>query len=108
MTATAAATAAGEGLSNNLVGPVLRAGELAEVVVEAMRRDNPDAEVNVIDKRAYLRVQVLGECIVRRATIEELLRRPFIMQEIEPILASFAGQIEATERYVRFFLDQRR
>ncbi|PWR19238.1 MmoB/DmpM family protein [Zavarzinia aquatilis] len=97
-----------EGPSNNMVGPVLRAGELADVIVEAIRRDNPDDDVNVIDKRAYLRVQVDGECVVRRATVEELLRRPFLMQEIEPILASFAGQIEATERYIRFFLDNRR
>ncbi|MCF4167019.1 MmoB/DmpM family protein [Zavarzinia compransoris] len=97
-----------DGLSGNMVGPVLRAGELADAVVEAIHRDNPDQEVTVIDKRAYLRVQVLGECVVRRATLEEVLRRPFLMQEIEPILASFAGQIESTERYVRFFLDHRR
>lgn len=92
---------------SNGVGPVLRAGELADVVVEAIRLDNPDADVSVIDKRAYLRVQIPDECIVRRTTVEQLLRRPFAMQDIEPILASFSGQIEATENYIRFFLDHR-
>ncbi|PWR17853.1 MmoB/DmpM family protein [Zavarzinia compransoris] len=101
------ATGRSNAANANMVGPVLRAGELADVIVEAIRRDNPDNEVHVADKRAYLRVSVYGECIVRRSTVEELLRRPFLMQEIEPILASFAGQIEATERYVRFFLDGR-
>ena len=105
MTVTTAAAA--ENPNANMVGPVLRAGELADVVVEAIRLDNPDCAVVVIDKRAYLRVQINGECVVRRATVEGLLRRPFIMQDIEPILASFAGQIEATEHYIRFFLDQR-
>jgi len=102
------ASVSNESLNTNMVGPVLRAGELADVIVEAIHRDNPDSDITVIDKRAYLRVQVYGECVVRRSTVEEVLRRPFLMQEIEPILASFAGQIEATERYIRFFLDNRR
>ena len=96
------------GIIGNMVGPVLRAGELADAVVEAIRRDNPDSNVAVLDKRAYLRVQMDDECIIRKTTIEAVLRRPFLMQEIEPILASFAGQIEATENQVRFFFYQRR
>jgi toluene monooxygenase system protein D len=98
----------GPGLNSNSVGPVLRAGELAEVIVEAIRRDNPDREIAVVDKRAYLRVSVEGECIIRQQTVEDVLRRPFLMQEVEPILASFAGQIEATEHHMRFYFEHLR
>lgn len=104
---SAAGTSRAEIERSNGVGPVLRAGELADVIVEAIHQDNPDSDVSVVDKRAYLRVQIPDECVVRRATVEKLLRRPFVMQEIEPILASFSGQIEATENYIRFYLEQR-
>ncbi len=89
--------------ANNLVGPVLRSCELAHTVIEAIREDNPDRDIGVVDKRAYLRVQAEQDCIVRRATVERLLGRPFQMQEIEPLLSSFAGQIETTTDHVRFY-----
>jgi toluene monooxygenase system protein D len=88
---------------DNKVGPVLRAGELADAIVEAMIEDNPGRRIEVLDKRAYLRVEVEGECIVRRATIEKMVGRPFRLQEIETVLGSFAGQIETTEETVRFY-----
>lgn len=92
--------------ANNSVGPVLRSGELARTVIEAIELDNPDAAIDVLDKRAYLRVQADGELIVRRATVEDLLGRPFQMQELEQILSSFAGQIDTTTEHMRFYFER--
>lgn len=88
---------------NNRVGPVLRAGEIAQAAVEAARDDNPDKEIRVDDKRAYVRIDTDGELILRRKTMEEVLGRPFKMADIEVDLSSFAGRIETTQEYVRFY-----
>lgn len=89
--------------TESLVGPVVRAGEVADAVAEAARLDNPSREVTVVDHTAYVRVQCADECVIRRETMEETLGRPFLMRELEVNLASFAGQIETTSDHVRFF-----
>ncbi len=94
--------------SLNMVGPVLRTGELANLIVEAIRHDNPDKEVIVSDKRAYLRVQVDRECVIRQATMERLVGRPFKLQEIEPVLGSFSGQIRSETDAMTFYFDTTR
>lgn len=100
------ATRTNQSDANNSVGPVLRSGELARTVIEAIELDNPGVAIDVLDKRAYLRVQADGELIVRRATIGELLGRPFQMQELEQILSSFAGQIDTTTEHMRFYFER--
>jgi toluene monooxygenase system protein D len=89
---------------NNRVGPVMRAGELANAVVEAAREDNPGKEIRVDDKRAYLRIDTDDELILRRETIERALGRPFRMPELEVDLSSFAGRIETRADQIRFYL----
>ena len=88
---------------NNMVGPVMRAGELAQAVIEAARIDNPDKNVFVDDKRAYIRIHTEQEMILRRETIEAELGRPFRMNDLEVDLSSFAGQIESQDNAVRFY-----
>jgi hypothetical protein len=41
----------------NPVGPVLRMGDEVEQVIAAIEDDNPDTEIEVIDRGAYIRVQ---------------------------------------------------
>ena len=98
----------GQGSENNRVGPVFRPGELADAAIEALRADNPDKEVVVDDRGAYIRVSVDGECILRRETVVHFLGREARMQEVETVLGSFAGQIETNENYMRFYLATRR
>ena len=43
------------------------------------------------------------ECVIRRETMETILGRPFKMQELETILGSFSGRIEANETFMRFY-----
>ena len=92
---------------NNMVGPVMRAGELAQAIIEAAREDNPDKEVFVDDKRAYIRIHTEQEMILNRQTIEDALGRPFKMNDLEVDLSSFAGQIESRDDSVRFYLVNR-
>ncbi|HMV52636.1 MAG TPA: MmoB/DmpM family protein, partial [Rhodocyclaceae bacterium] len=68
---------------NNRVGPVLRASDLTEGVIEAAREDNPDKVIRVDDKVAYVRIDAEGELILRRETLERTLGRPFEMAELE-------------------------
>jgi len=91
---------------NNMVGPILRQGEVANAVAEAAALDNPGKTIGVDDKVAYIRVQTEGEMTIRRATIEEMLGRPFVMRDLEVNLASFAGRIEINTDHVRFYFQK--
>lgn len=92
---------------NNRVGPVLRQGALARAVIEAAEVDNPDKTIDVDDKLAYVRVSTDGELILRRATIEEMLGKPFRMSELEVELSSFSGRIENSVEQVRFYFEKK-
>ena len=81
----------------------MRAGNLALAVIEAAKIDNPDKDIFVDDKRAYIRIHAEQEMILRQATIEEELGRPFRMNDLEVDLSSFAGQIESRDDSVRFY-----
>lgn len=91
---------------NNRVGPVLRACGITAGVIEAAEEDNPDKEIRVDDKVAYVRIDCEGELILRRATLERALGRPFRMSELEVNLASFAGRIETADDQVRFYFEK--
>ncbi|HJV84163.1 MAG TPA: MmoB/DmpM family protein [Noviherbaspirillum sp.] len=89
---------------NNRVGPVMRAGEMADAVVEAAHEDNPGKEIRVDDKRAYVRIETDNEMILRRETLERALGRPFKMPDLEIGLSSFAGRVETQPDLIRFYL----
>ena len=85
----------------------MRAGDLAQAVIAAAQIDNPGKEVFVDDKRAYIRIHTNHEMVLRRATIEEELGRPFKMNDLEVDLSSFAGQIESQDNAVRFYFTKK-
>ena len=88
---------------NNRVGPVMRHGDLALAVAEAAQIDNPGKTIAIDDKIAYLRIENDDELVLTRSTIEELLGRPFSMNDLEVELASFAGRIDTGNDRVRFY-----
>jgi len=94
-------------MGNNKVGPVMRVGELALAVVEAVKEDNPGKEINVVDKKAYLRIETDDEMILRRETIEEALGRPFKLNDLEVDLSSFAGRIDTQQEFIRFYFEKK-
>ena len=91
---------------NNRVGPVLRACSITAGVIEAAEEDNPGKPIRVVDKVAYVRIDAEGELILRRKTLEQALGWPFRMSELEVNLGSFAGRIETTDEYVRFYYEK--
>ncbi|RUI12881.1 monooxygenase [Pseudomonas aeruginosa] len=99
-------SASDNALNNNMVGPVLRAGDVAIAVGEAAEIDNPGKEIKVDDKLAYVRIGAEDELILRKETIEECLGRPFRMQELEINLSSFAGIIDMDSDRVRFYFNK--
>lgn len=99
-------TTTAQAYRNNRVGPVLRASPLTAAVVEAAEEDNPDKQIRVDDKVAYVRIDCEGELVLRRATIERALGRPFRMSELEVELGSFAGRIETGDDQVRFYFEK--
>lgn len=96
-------TSSAQAYHNNLVGPVMRCGDLAMAVIEAAKIDNPGKEVFVDDKRAYVRIHTEHEMVLHRETIEDELGRPFKMNDLEVDLSSFAGQIESGDNSIRFY-----
>jgi toluene monooxygenase system protein D len=102
-TMSASISSSAQAYHNNMVGPVMRAGDLAMAVIEAARIDNPGKEIFVEDKRAYIRIHADQEMVLRQETIEEELGRPFKMNDLEVDLSSFAGQIESQDNAVRFY-----
>jgi len=95
----------GDAIDNNRVGPVMRAGDVAQAAVEAAEMDNPNKEILVEDKIAYVRISTENELVITQESMSECLGRSFKMNEMEINLASFAGQIEATSKQMRFYFD---
>lgn len=87
--------------AQNLVGPVLQAGEMAQAVEEAIRIDNPGAEVHAIDRGSYVRIHTEHRCLLSRSTLESVLGYPVQLNEIEEHLTAFAGRIStSTDQFV--------
>lgn len=80
----------------NAVGPVLRMSEDIEAIIAAIKEDNPDTEIEVIDRGAYVRIQAQQRMTVTRTSIEHHIGRPFEMRQLEPMMSAFAGRIETT------------
>lgn len=93
--------------SKNLVGPVIQAGEFAEAIIEAIREDNPGKEVHLRSRASYVRIELEGECKLRRETVQAKLGRPFQLTEIEVNMPSFVGQIETGDEEMRFYFDRK-
>lgn len=96
-----------EDYRNNRVGPVLRAGDVADAAIEAAQEDNPGREIHVDDRTAYIRIDTDGELILRRTTLQKALGRTFRMAELEVNLATFSGRIETDTEFMRFYYDKR-
>jgi toluene monooxygenase system protein D len=91
----------------DMAGPVLRGGEIAHTAIEAIKADNPEKRIKVEDHGSYVRVEAPGGLVVRRATMERILGRPFRMQELEVNLAGFSGKIETDENQMRWFFKRK-
>ncbi len=64
-------------------------------IVDAIIADNPQAIVN--EQPAMVKVDVPGRMIIRRATVEETIGRPFDLQELHVNLITLSGHIDETD-----------
>ncbi|MEW6269784.1 MAG: MmoB/DmpM family protein [Thermodesulfobacteriota bacterium] len=94
----------GNGSESAFAGPVLRSGEVADAVIDAVREDNAGREIVIEEHASYVRIKVAGECVVRRETVERMLGRRFEMREIEIHMPAFAGHIRTSTDAFRFVL----
>lgn len=84
------------GGNRDKVGPVLQAGQTGEAIVDAIRQENEDVEVQ--DHGSYFRVLVPGRCSVTKQAIEAALGREFRMPgELEGLMSSFKGRVHLSE-----------
>jgi toluene monooxygenase system protein D len=79
-----------------LVGPIMQAGDWADLVADAIAQDNPAAQVHIRDEGSYIHIHTAGRCRLTRATLTELTGRQIKIGDIEPHMAFFAGQITTT------------
>jgi toluene monooxygenase system protein D len=80
----------------NPVGPILRMGDEVEQVIAAIEQDNPDQEIEVIDRGAYVRVQGEDHVVLTEATLRTFLGSDFEIRSVEAMMSSFNGRIITT------------
>ena len=74
------------------VGPILRMGEEVEQVNAANEDDNPDTEIEVIDRGAYVRIQGEDRVVLTEATLQRYLGSDYRIRSLENLMSSFAGR----------------
>ena len=93
---------ADESKAGRFVGPVMRAGDVADAVLDAIREDNVGREVNVEEHASYLRIKVRGECVLKFDTVGEMLGREVSRGDIESCMPAFEGFIRVDADGMRF------
>lgn len=74
-------------------GPVLLTGAVANAVIQAIRDRNEG--VVLIDRGAYIRIEVPGRCVLLGADVAKHLGQPFALpSDLELIMPSFQGQLK--------------
>ena len=79
---------------SELVGPVLRMSEDIDGIVAAIREDNPDREIEVTDRGAYVRINAPGFLRITKESVARHLGRGFEMRQLETMMSAFAGRID--------------
>ncbi|AUL24796.1 MmoB/DmpM family protein [Bordetella holmesii] len=80
----------------NPVGPVLRVSDETDKIVAAIEDDNPDREIEIIDRGAYLRVQAEDRLVLTESSLQNYLGSDYRIRSLEAVLSSFFGRV-ATE-----------
>jgi toluene monooxygenase system protein D len=92
-----------ESVQYDAVGPILRAGEIAEAVIDAVEEDNPECDVFVTDRGDYLHIHTLHDCRLTRASLERSLGRSYDLARLEIEMPSFAGRMQTSDCEYRWY-----
>jgi len=90
-------------VDEDMVGPVIRAGALADAVAAAVEDDNPGAEVHVIERGDYVRIHINRKLRLTRASIENHIGKSFNLALLEAEMPAFKGRMEANVDEIRWF-----
>jgi toluene monooxygenase system protein D len=80
----------------NPVGPILRMGDEVEQVIAALEDDNPDTEIEVIDRGSYVRIQGEEELRVTQETLRRYLGSDYEIRSFGNMMSSFNGRVITT------------
>ncbi|WP_319446883.1 MULTISPECIES: isoprene monooxygenase effector protein [unclassified Mycobacterium] len=91
----------------DLVGPVIRAGNLAEAVIDAVEEDNPGLDVLVLDREDYVRIHTLRQCRLTQSSLAKHLGQHYELSALEIDMPSFKGRLKTrTTEYLWFYENQ--
>ena len=85
------------------VGPVMRSGDIADAVIDAVADDNPERDVYVTDRGDYVHIHTLMDCRLTRASLERNLGRQYDLAMLEIEMPSFAGRMQTSDREYRWY-----
>ncbi|MEV7502709.1 MmoB/DmpM family protein [Streptomyces sp. NPDC093018] len=78
------------------VGPVLRMGHEVDQIIAAIEDDNPDREIDVVDRGAYVRVRGPERVTLTLPTLRRYLGADFEIRSMETLMSSFVGRVITT------------
>ena len=70
-------------------------------IIEAVLTDNAHAEA--IESPAMVKIDAEGKLVVRRETIEELIGRPYDLQEMQIHMITMSGNLDQTDDEMTLF-----
>jgi toluene monooxygenase system protein D len=89
---------------DNAVGPIFRPCEELERVIRAIVDDNPDQQVDIVDRGAYVRVQAPRFLRLTLSSLRRHVGRSFALRQLEAMMPSFAGRIGTTSDQITWSL----
>lgn len=87
---------------DNPVGPVLRHGDDVDKIIAAIEDDNPDTDVEVIDRGAYIRIQAEDSLELTEATLQDYLGSDYRIRSLEVAMSSFSGRVSTESDRIRW------
>jgi toluene monooxygenase system protein D len=86
---------------SNWVGPVLNASAVTDSIIEALREEHEEIEVD--DRGSYYRVLVPNRCRLNKETVEQYCGHEFkLPSDMERVMPSFKGRIKFTSDAVEW------
>ncbi|RZI53938.1 MAG: monooxygenase [Pseudonocardia sp.] len=78
---------------NSVVGPILRMGDQIEEVIAAIRDDNPDQDIEIVDRGSYVRIQGHDRIRLTQDTLREYLGADYEIRSFGTMMSSFVGRV---------------
>lgn len=92
--------------AHDLVGPVIRAGNLADAVIDAVEEDNPGVDVLVLDRDDYVRIHTRERCRLTLDSLQRALGQKFQLAALEIDMPSFKGRLKTSVGEYLWFYDK--